>query len=167
MNTPLVTVQEADFDAARLTADLRARNTGAVGAIVAFTGYVRDYTPEAPTHSLYLEHYPGMCEREITELCETAMQRWDILDCLVVHRVGELDHTEQIVYVGVAGAHRGQSFRACEFIIDTLKTRAPFWKRETLSDGHQFWVEQRESDARKTASWQDPAPTTQTEPANS
>lgn len=155
----IVTVQEHDFDAAALTAELRASTAGKAGAIVAFTGYVRDYAPDAPTHTLFLEHYPGMCEREITELCETARKRWDILECKVVHRVGELHHKEQIVYVGVASAHRGQAFRACEFIIDTLKTRAPFWKRETLSDGKQFWVEQRESDARKTASWETPTTT--------
>jgi len=152
----MVIVQEKDFDAAALTAELRAATAGKAGAIVAFTGYVRDYAPDAPTHTLFLEHYPGMCEREITELCETARQRWDILQCRVVHRVGELHHKEQIVFVGVASAHRGQAFRACEFIIDTLKTRAPFWKRETLDSGKQFWVQQRESDARKTASWESP-----------
>lgn len=152
----MVTVQEHDFDAAALTAQLRDDTAGKAGAIVTFIGYVRDYAPDAPTHTLFLEHYPGMCEREITQLCETAKQRWDILDCKVVHRVGELHHKEQIVYVGVASAHRGQAFRAAEFIIDTLKTRAPFWKRETLSSGKQFWVQQRESDARKTASWADP-----------
>lgn len=160
MSTPIVMVQEADFDTAQLTADIRTRTAGSAGAIVSFIGYVRDYTPDDPTHTLYLEHYPGMCEREITQLCQTAMQRWDILDCVVVHRVGELAHTDQIVYVGVASAHRGQAFQASEFIIDTLKTRAPFWKRETLSDGRQFWVEQRESDARKTASWQPSRPST-------
>lgn len=149
-----VTIQENDFDAAELTRALRNRTAGQAGAIVAFTGYVRDYAPDAPTHTLFLDHYPGMCEREINALCDTARSRWDIADCRVVHRVGELHHTEQIVYVGVASAHRGQAFQACQFIIDTLKTRAPFWKRETLGDGRQFWVEQRESDARKTASWQ-------------
>ena len=155
----MVTVQEHDFDAAALTAALRRATAGSAGAIVTFTGYVRDYSPDAPTHTLFLEHYPGMCEREITELCEAAKQRWDILDCMVVHRVGELHHTEQIVFVGVASAHRGQAFRAAEFIIDTLKTRAPFWKRETLSSGERFWVQQDEADTRKTASWQTPATT--------
>ncbi len=150
----MVTVQEHDFDAAALTAALRTATAGHAGAIVTFTGYVRDYTSDAPTHTLFLEHYPGMCEREITELCETAKQRWDILDCVVVHRVGELHHKEQIVFVGVASAHRGQAFRAAEFIMDTLKTRAPFWKRELLSSGKSFWVQQNEADARKTASWE-------------
>lgn len=155
----MVTVQEHDFDTAALTAALRESAAGDAGAVVTFIGYVRDYAPDAPTQTLFLEHYPGMCEREITELCETAKQRWDILDCVVVHRYGELHLKEQIVFVGVASAHRGQAFRACEFIIDTLKTRAPFWKRETLSDGKKFWVQQNESDARKTASWETPATT--------
>lgn len=149
----MVIVQEHDFDACALTETLRHNTAGKAGAIVTFTGYVRDYADNAPTHTLYLEHYPGMCEREITALCDTAKSRWDILDCIVIHRVGELHHTDQIVFVGVASAHRGQAFRACEYIIDALKTRAPFWKRETLSSGERFWVEQNEADARKTASW--------------
>lgn len=151
----MVTIQEADFDAAALTSALRNQTAGAAGAIVSFTGYVRDYAPEAPTHTLFLEHYPGMCEREITQLCNTAKSRWDILECLVVHRVGALEHTEQIVFVAVASAHRGDAFRAAEFIIDALKTRAPFWKRETLASGESFWVQQSEADARRTARWAD------------
>ncbi len=152
----MVLVQENDFDSSALTAALRERTAGQAGALVTFTGYVRDYTEGDPTRTLFLEHYPGMCEREITDLCDTAKQRWDILNCVVVHRVGELHHKDQIVFVGVASAHRGQAFRACEFIMDTLKTRAPFWKRETLNNGEQFWVQQNESDARKTASWDTP-----------
>lgn len=155
----MVTIQPHDFDAAALTAALREATAGTAGALVTFTGYVRDYAPDAPTRSLYLEHYPGMCEREITALCATARQRWDISDCVVVHRYGELHHKDQIVFVGVASPHREQAFRACEFIIDALKTRAPFWKRETLSDGQRFWVQQDEADARKTALWEYPATT--------
>ena len=114
---------------------------------------MRDYSPDQATDTLFLEHYPGMCEREISDLCATARERWAVTDCLVVHRVGELRSADQIVFVGVASAHRGDAFRACEFIIDALKTRAPFWKRETLKTGAQFWVEQRETDAEKTQSW--------------
>lgn len=153
----MVIVQPQDFDAAQLTAELRARTAGKAGAIVTFTGYVRDYAEDQATRSLYLEHYPGMCEREIEALCDTARQRWDIADIVAVHRHGELSHTDQIVFIGVASAHRGDAFRACEFIIDALKTRAPFWKRETLADGQRFWVEQKQGDADKTSSWQDPA----------
>ncbi|MFA5520944.1 MAG: molybdenum cofactor biosynthesis protein MoaE [Castellaniella sp.] len=149
----MVIVQADDFDASALNARLRERTAGQAGAIVSFTGYVRDYAENEATTSLYLEHYPGMCEREITQLCEQAATRWDILDSLVVHRVGELGLGEQIVFVAVAGVHRGQAFQACEFIIDALKTRAPFWKRETLDDGRRFWVQQAGADARKTASW--------------
>lgn len=149
----MITVQHDDFDSASLVAGLRERTAGKAGAVVAFTGYVRDYAPNAPTHTLFLEHYPGMCEREIQDLCDHARERWEVLDYVVVHRVGELHHTDQIVFIAVACAHRGQAFRACEYIIDALKTRAPFWKRETLADGEQFWVEQKETDTAKTNQW--------------
>ncbi|MBB5215193.1 molybdenum cofactor biosynthesis protein MoaE [Parapusillimonas granuli] len=153
----MVVVQEADFDAAALQQQLRRRTATRAGAIVTFTGYVRDYASDASTHSLFLEHYPGMCEREIEALCAHAKSRWDIDDCLVVHRVGELANAEQIVFVAVASAHRGEAFRACEYLIDALKTRAPFWKRETLADGKKFWVEQRQSDHEKTEQWNPPS----------
>lgn len=149
----MVIVQTEDFDAATLTAALRARTAGQAGALVTFTGYVRDYADGQNTRTLFLEHYPGMCEREINDICEQARQRWSVPEPVVVHRIGELGNAEQIVYVGVASAHRGDAFRACEFIIDALKTRAPFWKRETLSSGERFWVQQRETDADKTAGW--------------
>lgn len=151
----MVVVQENDFDTCKLTAALRARTAGQAGALVTFTGYVRDYTEGDPTRTLFLEHYPGMCEREIQDLCNTALARWPIQDCLVVHRVGELHYKEQIVFVAVASAHRGDAFKACEFIIDALKTRAPFWKRETLASGERFWVQQNDADANKTAGWDD------------
>ncbi len=149
----MVLVQEADFNVAELIERLRTGSAGQAGAVVSFTGYVRDYSPDQATDTLFLEHYPGMCEREISDLCATARERWAVTDCLMVHRVGELRSADQIVFVGVASAHRGDAFRACEFIIDALKTRAPFWKRETLKTGAQFWVEQRETDAEKTQSW--------------
>lgn len=151
----MVLVQPDDFDSAALLATLRERSAGKAGAVVTFTGYVRDYAQDAATQSLFLEHYPGMCEREIEDLCETAQQRWEVAECLVVHRYGELHNGEQIVFVAVASAHRGDAFRACEYIIDALKTRAPFWKRETLSSGDRFWVQQREADAEKTQQWDD------------
>ncbi len=150
----MVIVQEADFDAAALTAGLRERSAGQAGAMVTFTGYVRDYTDDDATRTLFLEHYPGMCEREIQSLCDTALERWPIQECLVVHRVGELHHKEQIVFVAVASTHRGDAFKACEYLIDALKTRAPFWKRETLASGKRFWVQQRDADAGKTAEWE-------------
>ncbi len=149
----MVVIQTGRFDVAALIAQLQARTAGQAGALVHFLGMVRDYSPDAGSRSLFLEHYPGMCEREIQALCQRARQRWNILDTLVVHRVGELPLGDPIVFVGVASAHRGEAFRACEFIIDTLKTRAPFWKRETLADGQAFWVEQHDTDAEKTAQW--------------
>lgn len=154
----MVIVQEADFDSAALIANLREHAARGAGALVTFTGYVRDYEEGAPTRSLYLEHYPGMCEQEIQALCETATARWAVREPVVVHRVGELHHDEQIVFVAVASAHRGDAFKACEYIIDALKTRAPFWKRETLEDGKRFWVKQHDADAEKTESWGTPDP---------
>lgn len=150
----MVIVQTEDFNSATLTADLRSRSQGHAGALVTFTGYVRDYATNKSTRSLFLEHYPGMCEREIGDICQHAQQRWNTVEPIVVHRVGEMHNAEQIVFVGVASAHRGDAFRACEYIIDALKTRAPFWKRETLENGEQFWVQQRDADARKTEEWE-------------
>ena len=152
----MIRIQTARFDTAALATELQDRTAGRAGALVHFLGMVRDYSPDAGSRSLFLEHYPGMCEREIQTLCDTAQQRWDVIDTLVVHRVGELPLGDPIVFVGVAAAHRGQAFQACEYIIDALKTRAPFWKRETLADGNAFWVEQQAADADKTARWDDP-----------
>ncbi|HEX7387588.1 MAG TPA: molybdenum cofactor biosynthesis protein MoaE [Castellaniella sp.] len=149
----MVIVQTQRFDIADLSARLQAGTAGKAGAYVHFVGTVRDYSPDTRSSSLFLEHYPGMCEREIQSLCDQAVHRWDILDTLVVHRVGELPLGDPIVFVGVASAHRSQAFRACEFLIDALKTRAPFWKREALADGRSFWVQQHEADAQKTAQW--------------
>ena len=153
----MILVSPADFSVAEHIANLRTRTSGNAGALVSFTGYVRDYAQDRNTQSLYLEHYPGMCEKEILSICQEAESRWSVLDYSVIHRVGELPLSEQIVLVAVASAHRGDAFRACEYIIDALKTRAPFWKRETLSDGEKFWVQQREADAEKTAQWQSSA----------
>lgn len=153
----MIIVQETDFDSAALVTQLRHGSAGKAGALVTFTGYVRDYAEHAGTQSLFLEHYPGMCEREIAGICAAAQERWNVLDFLAVHRVGELNLTEQIVFIAVASAHRGDAFNACQYIIDALKTRAPFWKRETLAGGERFWVRQHEADAAKTALWEPPA----------
>jgi molybdopterin synthase catalytic subunit len=149
----MVRIQHDDFNALELVAQLRSHDAGAAGALVTFTGYVRDYTSDTTTETLYLEHYPGMCEAEIQTLCDTARKRWNVYEPTVVHRVGELRRQEQIVFVAVASAHRGDAFDACQYIIDALKTRAPFWKRETLAGGETFWVKQHQSDAAKTAAW--------------
>ncbi|HBT32086.1 MAG TPA: molybdenum cofactor biosynthesis protein MoaE [Pusillimonas sp.] len=150
----MVIVQTEDFNSAELIAGLHERTATHAGALVTFTGYVRDYATKQETRTLFLEHYPGMCEREIGDICLQAQTRWNTAEPVVVHRVGEMHNGEQIVFVGVASPHRGDAFRACEFIIDALKTRAPFWKRETLENGEQFWVQQRESDTLKTQEWE-------------
>ncbi|HBL66992.1 MAG TPA: molybdenum cofactor biosynthesis protein MoaE [Achromobacter sp.] len=155
----MISVQEADFDAAALTAALRDNAGSGVGGIVTFVGYVRDYAPDSPTDTLYLEHYPGMCERELKAIADTARQRWKLDGTVIVHRVGALSRNAQIVFVAAASAHRGDAFRGCEYIIDALKTRAPFWKRETLAGGNSFWVEQRQADQDRTDAWdEDTAP---------
>lgn len=155
----MILIQTDDFDAAALTETLRTDRATQAGAIVTFTGFVRDFAQGQGTASLHIEHYPGMCERELADIGEDAKSRWDINDYRIVHRVGTLEHGAQIVFVGVSSAHRGDAFRACEFIIDALKTRAPFWKRETLADGKQFWVQAKQSDDEKTRRWTDPAAT--------
>lgn len=149
----MVIVQEADFDSAALLADLRERVGAQAGAIVTFTGYVRDFSPDQATQTLFLEHYPGMCERELQDVADTARQRWQLAGTVIAHRVGALPRNAQIVFVAAASAHRGDAFRGCEYMIDALKTRAPFWKRETLSDGNSFWVEQRQTDHDRTRAW--------------
>ncbi|MFJ3461049.1 molybdenum cofactor biosynthesis protein MoaE [Achromobacter spanius] len=149
----MIRVQEADFDSAALTAALRESAGPGVGGIVTFVGYVRDYAPDTPTDTLFLEHYPGMCERELEEIAATARARWNLAGTVIVHRVGALHRNAQIVFVAAASAHRGDAFRGCEYIIDALKTRAPFWKRETLAGGDSFWVEQRQSDQDRTDAW--------------
>jgi len=149
----MIYVQEADFDSAALLARLREQVGAEAGAIVTFTGYVRDFAPGQATETLYLEHYPGMCERELGEIADTARQRWNLAGTVIAHRVGALSRSAQIVFVAAASAHRGDAFRGCEYMIDALKTRAPFWKRETLSGGRSFWVEQREADHDRTQAW--------------
>lgn len=157
----MIAVQHTDFDAGQLIRDLHERSEGQAGAVASFVGYVRDYSTSQQTQELFLEHYPGMCEQELTDITQQAAQRWDIVHSTIVHRVGALSRQQQIVFVGVASAHRGDAFAACEFIMDALKTRAPFWKRETLADGKAFWVQARGSDQQRLEKWTEPQDTTQ------
>ena len=147
-----VRVQTEDFDVARELALLRGDNP-AVGAVAAFIGTVRDVNDEARVASMTLEHYPGMTEKALASIVDAAKSRWDIVDALVIHRVGALAPSDQIVLVGVTSAHRGEAFAACEFIIDYLKTRAPLWKKEQTLEGAR-WVEARASDDDAAARWQ-------------
>jgi molybdopterin synthase catalytic subunit len=146
-----VRIQTEDFDIAREIAALRGRDAR-VGAVAAFVGLVRDINDAAAVSTLALEHYPGMTEKALEDIVGQAKSRWSVLDVLVIHRVGELRPTDQIVLVVVTGAHRGEAFAACEFVMDYLKTRAPFWKKEQTPDGER-WVEARASDDEKAARW--------------
>ena len=146
-----VRIQEQDFDVSSELATLRAGDTR-VGAVATFTGLVRDLNNDSQVSTLTLEHYPGMTEKALAQIVEDAKQRWDIYDALVIHRVGPLSPSDQIVLVAVTSAHRGESFAACQFIMDYLKTRAPFWKKEQTPEGER-WVEARASDEDAAARW--------------
>lgn len=148
---PRVSIQTADFDAGQEQARLRAGD-GRVGAVCTFLGTVRDRNGGDAVSSMELEHYPGMTEQAIEAMIDQAMARFDIIAVRVIHRVGLLQPTDQIVWVGVSSAHRGQSFQACEFLMDYLKTQAPFWKKEQTPTG-AHWVDARESDDAALARW--------------
>ncbi len=147
-----VRVQEADFD---LGAELTALRAGdaRVGALASFVGLVRDVSHGTGVSEMTLEHYPGMTEKALADIVAEAKTRWDIYAALVIHRVGPLKPCDQIVLVAVTSGHRGEAFAACEFIMDYLKTRAPFWKREVTADGAR-WVDARETDDSAAARWQ-------------
>lgn len=147
-----VRVQEADFDVGTELAALRAQDAR-VGALASFLGLVRDINDGAQVAGMTLEHYPGMTEKALEAIVTEAKGRWDIYEALVIHRVGPLKPCDQIVLVAVTSAHRGEAFAACEFIMDYLKTRAPFWKKEETPDGGR-WVDARETDDSAAARWQ-------------
>jgi len=151
--SPRVSIQTQDFDLNAEIAALRAQD-GRVGAVCSFVGTVRDYTAGQPGQisSLELEHYPGMTEKAIEAMIESALKRFDIFGARVVHRIGLLQPLDQIVLVAVTSAHRGESFAACEFLMDYLKTQAPFWKKEQTPEGAQ-WVDARVSDDEAMAKW--------------
>jgi molybdopterin synthase catalytic subunit len=146
-----VRVQAGDFDLGHELARLRAGDAR-VGAVVSFVGTVRDLNDGAPVSEMELEHYPGMTEKALEEIVAQAKARWPIFDALVIHRVGPLLPLEQIVLVAVTSAHRGEAFAACEFIIDYLKTQAPFWKKEQTPQGAR-WVDARVTDERALRKW--------------
>jgi molybdopterin synthase catalytic subunit len=146
-----VRVQAQDFDTGReLEALTRGRTD--VGAVASFVGFVRDVNDGHAIAGMTLEHYPGMTQNALEEICREAISRWDLIETLVVHRVGPLRPGDRIVLVGVSSAHRGEAFAACEFIMDYLKTRAPFWKREDTAEGPR-WVEARASDDSAADRW--------------
>ena len=150
-----VRVQEADFD---LGIELTAVRAGdpRVGALASFVGLVRDMNDGAGVSEMTLEHYPGMTEKALVAIVAEAKGRWEIYNALVIHRVGPLKPCDQIVLVAVTSSHRGEAFAACEFIMDYLKTRAPFWKREATADGAR-WVDARDADDSAALRWNVPA----------
>ena len=146
-----VQIQTEDFDLSKVVAELRAHDA-AVGAVVSFIGTVRDRNDGAGVSAMELEHYPGMTERAIEAMIDEAQRRFNIRAARVIHRVGPLLPLDQIVLVAVSSAHRGTAFQACEFIMDYLKTQAPFWKKEQTADGAR-WVDARVSDDAAAARW--------------
>jgi len=149
-----IRVQSEDFDIGQEIAALRAANPK-VGAVASFIGTVRDLNDGSAVAKLTLEHYPGMTEKALETIVAEARLRWRIIDATVVHRVGELKPLDQIVLVVVVGEHRGDAFAACEFLMDYLKTRAPFWKKEETPGGAR-WVESRASDDTAADRWGKP-----------
>ncbi len=149
-----VRIQTKDFDAGTEIAALR-RGNPRIGAVASFIGVCRDANDGTAVTTMTLEHYPGMTEKALEKIVAEAKARWDLMEVLVVHRVGELKPTDQIVLVVVTGAHRGEAFAACEFIMDYLKTRAPFWKKEETPQGAR-WVEARSSDDEAAERWNPP-----------
>lgn len=146
-----IRVQTEDFDVSKEVAALRAKSPQ-VGAVVTFIGTVRDMNDGSSVAEMELEHYPGMTEKALQNIVEQAQARWAIFDALVIHRVGPLLPKDQIVLVAVTSAHRGEAFDACEFIIDYLKTEAPFWKKEQTPQGAR-WVDARTTDDAALAKW--------------
>ena len=147
----MISVQTADFNQQSEYDKLRV--DASVGAVVTFTGLVRDCNLGEAVTGLTLEHYPGMTEKSLAEIVSQAKQRWNILGCRIIHRVGELALQDQIVFVGVASLHRQEAFACCEFIMDYLKTQAPFWKKESNLEGQSHWVDARESDHTALFKW--------------
>ena len=146
-----VRVQTGDFDIGAEIAAMR-RGNPKVGAVASFIGVVRDLNESDRVAEMTLEHYPGMTEKALEKMIAEARSRWEIYDALIIHRVGTLKPGDQIVLVVVTGAHRGEAFQACEFLMDYLKTRAPFWKKERTAAGVR-WVEARESDDAAAERW--------------
>jgi molybdopterin synthase catalytic subunit len=147
-------IQKELFDVEKIISNLR-KNKPSIGAVVSFIGYVREYNEDTKTKKLkqmYLEHYPGMSEKALMKIELNAKSRWSLEDIFIVHRIGKLLPSEPIVAVVVASQHRKDAFEACEFIIDFLKTDAPFWKKE-ISDQDELWVQDRVEDNQKKASW--------------
>lgn len=147
-----VSIRHEDFDVGTVMAEMRAASNN-VGALVTFVGLVRDMSYDDRVNNIYVEHYPGMSEKALHKIIEEAHKRWELIDARVIHRVGTLGPNDQIVLVATASSHRGNAFSSCEFIIDYLKTDAPFWKKEVKPQGGE-WVVTKESDVQRMERWQ-------------
>ena len=147
----MIRIQQEDFSVEAEVAELRRQSAG-IGAIVTFVGLERDLNDSDEIRTMFLEHYPGMTEKSLTQIVGEAMQRWELIDVRVIHRVGRLLPQDQIVLVAVASGHRKNAFAASEFIMDYLKTKAPFWKKEETARGSR-WLETRSSDMEASAEW--------------
>ena len=148
-----ISIQTEDFNVQTESERLRELSSN-TGAIVTFTGLVRDLHEDSRVSALFLEHYPGMTQKSLEQITSRAAERWPLIDTTVIHRVGELQACEQIVLVAVSSAHRHAAFAACEFIMDYLKTRAPFWKKSRDESG-EHWVETKVSDEEAMVRWQE------------
>jgi len=146
-----VSIQQEDFDVGAVMAEMRATSNN-VGAMVSFVGLVRDLSYDEKVENIFVEHYPGMSEKALGKIIDEAKQRWDLLAVKVIHRVGMLGPNDQIVLVATSSSHRGHSFSGCEFIIDYLKTDAPFWKKEVKKQGEE-WVVTKDSDVQRMQRW--------------
>ncbi len=149
MNT--ISIQQEPFDISAVQEEMRQSNP-AIGAVVTFIGQMRDINAGEQVTAMTLEHYPGMTEKALGKILAEADERWDLMGMRVIHRVGELKPMDPIVLVAIASAHRGEAFQACEFVIDYLKTRAPFWKKEQTADGER-WVDARDGDKEAEKRW--------------
>lgn len=147
-----IAVQTQDFDVGREYAELIAGDTAA-GAVVFFVGRVREINHARDVKGMSLEHYPGMTESILQKILDEAKERWELIAARIVHRIGELHTGEQIVFLGVTSAHREHAFQAAEFLMDFLKTKAPFWKKEVGVDGVERWVESNEKDQQRSLRW--------------
>ncbi|ASK28364.1 molybdenum cofactor biosynthesis protein MoaE [Neisseria chenwenguii] len=149
---PIIRIQNQDFSL-QTEYDALLAAGGNTGAVVGFTGLVRDHDTDTRLSAMFLEHYPGLTESEIARIIQTASSRWPLTGCTVIHRVGRLNANEQIVLVLAASEHRKAAFAAAEFIMDYLKTEAPFWKKEIFSDGLESWVEAKKTDQTALEKW--------------
>lgn len=146
-----VRIQKSDFCHGDEYKQL-VENQPSAGAVVTFTGLVRDMNLDNHVTGLYLEHYPGMTEKSLLQIVDDANQRWELIKVTIIHRVGQLQLGDQIVFVGVSSKHRKSAFEACEFLMDFLKIKAPFWKKETSKD-KDYWIEARDSDSKAAQKW--------------